>query len=223
MRIEWLNQKRKDRVIIFFNGWGMDAAAVSHLTTECDVMMCCDYRSLNPDQQGFPEPGVYRKIYVVAWSMGVWAAANVLSRMQLEPSLLIGLNGTEYPVNDQWGIPSRVYELTEKGMSESGRDKFLQRMLDGKEELQRFECNKPVREIGEVCEELARIREQSTGMQNHLKWDRVYISGKDVIFPVQNQLNWWQDRAVCCRMLAGGHYPFYQFRTWEEVVGEGER
>ena len=46
MRIEWLNKKGSDRVIVFFHGWGMDAAGVSHLQMEDDVLMCYDYRSL---------------------------------------------------------------------------------------------------------------------------------------------------------------------------------
>ena len=47
MRIEWLNKKGSDRVIVFFHGWGMDAAGVSHLQIEDDVLMCYDYRSLD--------------------------------------------------------------------------------------------------------------------------------------------------------------------------------
>ena len=45
MRIEWLNKKGFDRVVVFLPGWGMDAASVSHLQMEDDVLMCYDYRS----------------------------------------------------------------------------------------------------------------------------------------------------------------------------------
>ena len=59
MRIEWLNKKGSDRVIVFFHGWGMDAASVSHLQIEDDVLMCYDYRSLD---FAFPDLGYYRCI-----------------------------------------------------------------------------------------------------------------------------------------------------------------
>ena len=54
MRIEWLNQKGSGRVFVFFHGWGMDAAGVSHLQMEDDVLMCYDYRSLD---FAFPDLG----------------------------------------------------------------------------------------------------------------------------------------------------------------------
>ena len=44
MRIEWLNIKGFDGVIVFFNGWGMDAAVVSKLKIEDEVQMCYDCR-----------------------------------------------------------------------------------------------------------------------------------------------------------------------------------
>lgn len=216
MRIEWLNKSGSDRVILFFNGWGMDARAVSHLSAHCDVLMCYDYRSLK--EAILPPLTEYREIHVIAWSMGVWAAANLLPAAGIQPDSLTGLNGTEHPVNDLWGIPVRIYQLTERGMNEEGRDKFLNRMLDGVEELNLFEQHKPLRKIEEVCEELRQIRIQSTGLQNTLKWDKIYISDKDVIFSVANQQKWWQDRVEVLRSLPGGHYPFYQFESWKQII-----
>ena len=134
MRIEWLNKKGSGRVIVFFHGWGMDAAGVSHLQMEDDVLMCYDYRSLDFD---FPDLGHYRCIYVVAWSMGVWAADRVISRLEMKPERCVALNGTTRPVDDEYGIPVKIYELTEKGMNERGREKFFLRMLDGADECRK--------------------------------------------------------------------------------------
>ncbi|MEG2554662.1 MAG: DUF452 family protein [Odoribacter sp.] len=219
MRIEWLNKISSDRVILFYNGWGMDAAAVSHLRSDCDVVMCNDYRSLELED-GLPDLlRGYREVYLVAWSMGVWAAANTISRMGIRLSTAIALNGTEHPVDDQYGIPSKIYLLTERGMTERGREKFMQRMLDGPEEIKQFEQNKSLRSVGEVCEELSFIREQSIcSAKNEIKWNKIYISNQDVIFPVKNQQAWWQDKFPVVT-LAGGHYPFYHFDTWEEIIG----
>ena len=217
MRIDWLNKKGGELVVVFFNGWGMDSRAVSHLKTEIDVVMCYDYRDIN--DAIFPSLEGYKEVYVVAWSMGVWSASNLLPKMNLQALKLICLNGTECPVNDKKGIPTKIYELTEKGMTEKGREKFLQRMLDGVEELKHFEQNKPLRLIEEVCEELTAIRMQSTSMQNELKWDKVYISEKDIIFPVVNQQNYWQGKCDDIQMISGAHYPFYQFESWEEIIG----
>lgn len=216
MRIEWINKSGNDRIVVFFNGWGMTPQAVSHLNQSDDLIVCYDYRNLST--KGFPSLEHYHKIVVVAWSMGVWAATRVLPELKISPSKLIALNGTEYPVNDQWGIPLKIYQLTEKGMNEQGRKKFVQRMFDTPQDRQYFEGKSTERTLEDVCEELVCIKKESTGTTNTLKWNKVYISEKDIIFPVQNQKNWWQERAEEIKILPGGHYPFYHFRGWEEII-----
>ncbi|MDE5610651.1 MAG: DUF452 family protein [Odoribacter sp.] len=216
MRIEWLNKTGNGRVILFFNGWGMDGQAVKHLKCQSDVLMFYDYRSL--ELGALPDLGAYREVIIVAWSMGVWATAQFLTTRNIRSLKQIALNGTERPVDDHYGIPVRVYALTEKGMTEKGREKFVARMLDGRTEhpVTEFTC----RPIGEVCEELSRIREKSAVLQSVLAWDKVYISEQDVIFPVAGQQAWWTERGAKIQMLSGGHFPFFQFESWEEIVGE---
>ena len=216
MRIEWLNKTGNGRVILFFNGWGMDGQAVKHLKCPSDVLMFYDYRSL--ELETLPDLNAYREIAVVAWSMGVWAAAQFLSTRNIRPLKRVALNGTERPVDDRYGIPVRVYALTEKGMTEKGREKFIARMLDGRAEHPVTDFTH--RPLGEVCEELSRIREESAVLQSVLEWDKVYVSEQDVIFPVSGQQAWWAERGAEIRMLPGGHFPFYHFESWEEIVGK---
>ncbi|MCC8173923.1 MAG: DUF452 family protein, partial [Odoribacter sp.] len=77
MRIGWLNKSSRGRVIIFFTGWGMDVNSVSHLKGEYDVLVIYDYNDISVTN--LPDLNSYKEIYVIAWSMGVWAAANILS------------------------------------------------------------------------------------------------------------------------------------------------
>lgn len=216
MRIEWLNKKSSDRVILFFNGWGMDAGIVSNLTAVSDVLMFYDYRTLS--YASLPALEHYREIYVVAWSMGVWAASCVVPKLNIKPHLSVALNGTELPVDDCYGIPFKIYELTEKGMNERGREKFFLRMFADRQEGLFFREQKTGRELPEQCEELLFIRKQCIGGENRHKWDKVYVSEKDVIFPVENQVNWWKGK-VTVTTLRGGHYPFSHFKNWEEIAG----
>ena len=37
MQIEWIKGSDKRRLLLFFNGWGMEAQAVAHLQGEADV------------------------------------------------------------------------------------------------------------------------------------------------------------------------------------------
>ena len=163
-----------------------------------------------------PEVKGYESVRVVAWSMGVWAASVLLSRWNIPVSYRVAINGTERPVDEHYGIHPKIYLLTERGMTEQGRDKFFARMLSGKEEIERFEENKPCRDIDEQRDELRLIREQSVREMSEMHWDRVYISEGDVIFPVENQRNWWRDRVEIIT-LSGGHYPFYVLDNWEKI------
>lgn len=218
MRTEWLIKKGNRRLVLFFNGWGMDAQAVAHLGGACDVWMAYDYRVL--ESVDLPDVRAYGEVCVVAWSMGVWAAANVVPQLPVAPGRAVALNGTEHPVDDRWGIPERVYRLTERGMNAAGREKFVGRMLADAAEAERFAESKPARSLEEVCGELTAIREQSAVRREEMKWHKAYVSEQDVIFPAASQRAWWQGRAERVCGLAGGHYPFYRFGSWDEIIDD---
>ena len=73
--------------LLFFAGWGMDETPFMHnLPPNKDLIICYDYRSLDFDSTLL---STYEGIYVVAWSMGVWAASQVLpdSNLPLKQSI----------------------------------------------------------------------------------------------------------------------------------------
>ena len=44
MKYKWLNLKNNQKLIIFFNGWGMDEGVVKHLDCEgYDILMFYNY------------------------------------------------------------------------------------------------------------------------------------------------------------------------------------
>lgn len=216
MRIDWIKQSGSGVLLVFFNGWGMDVQAIPHLSTKYDLVVCSDYRSLGTEGDNICF-SAYHTVYVVAWSMGVWAAANMLPRWQVQPAKSIALNGTELPIDNQYGIPVRSYELTKRGMTEQSREKFFARMFVNEVEYELFSVNKPQRILTEQIEELWFIHSLSTEHKNCINWNKVFISEKDLIFPSENQLRWWQNK-TSVTFLPGGHYPFYSFRSWDELL-----
>lgn len=215
MRIEYLNKTGSRMVILFFNGWGMDKRATAHLKIGCDLVMFSDYRTLDIDD--LPALDGYETVYVVAWSMGVWAAAQTLPQMNVSPKLQIAINGTEYPIDNVFGIPEGLYRMTENSLADRGLEKFFRRILASKENMVRFKKNRPRRNLEEQIDELRAIRKASDGVTAISAWNIVYISENDVIFSVENQLNWWDGKTEI-RYLSGGHYPFYDFESWEEII-----
>lgn len=133
MRRVWITRKGSGGVTLFFCGWGMDERAVQHLTGEDDLLVFNDYRDISEEEA--PALDTYERVRVVAWSMGVWAASVLLNRWNIPVSESVAINGTERPVDERYGIHPRIYLLTERGMTEEGRDKFFARMLSGEDEV----------------------------------------------------------------------------------------
>ena len=67
MKYKWLNKIGNQKVIVFFNGWGMDENIVRHLDYEdFDILMFCDYNTLDTDFD-FTELTKYRNKYLIAF------------------------------------------------------------------------------------------------------------------------------------------------------------
>ena len=109
MEYKWLNQDNNDKVIVFFNGWGMDESVVKHLCSDSfDVLMFYDYNSLNTNFD-FKNLNLYSKKYLIAWSMGVMCASlfnNIIYDKK------VAINGTLLPIDARYGINPKIYELT---------------------------------------------------------------------------------------------------------------
>ena len=70
----------------------------------------------------------YRKIRLVAWSLGVWAASVVFGKKPVSFTEAIAVNGTPCPVHDRWGIPETIFRGTLDNVTEEGMRRFNRRM-----------------------------------------------------------------------------------------------
>ena len=219
MKQVWMKREGTPRLVLFFNGWGMDERAVSHVAGTSDVLEVHDYRQLDDH---LPAARDYDTLHVVAWSMGVWAASVLVDAWGLSPSRAVAINGTGAPVDDLHGIPTRVYTLTERAMNEHGRALFMGRMLSSPDDVAWFRQHTPRRPLDEVVEELHRIREQAASRPGGFPWHLALVSTADVIFPPVNQCRWWEHR-VPVHSIPGGHYPFRQLTDWDKILAHGNQ
>lgn len=186
MRCELTTDSGASRLILIFAGWGTDASFYSHISVPgYDTMVASDYSRLE-----FPATVLdrYHTICLFAWSLGVYAAAATLPFEKL--SMAVAVNGTEHPADNNLGIPEAVYDGTEQSLNERNLMKFRRRMAGGnyadiKEKLTDIP-------IGELKEQLAEIRRHSLSNGRKGKWNRVYISDNDAIFPAANQSRAWE-------------------------------
>ncbi len=211
----WLNKQNNPKCVLFFNGWGMDENAVSHLKAEdYDVLSCNDFSPL----QEVEDLSQYQDLYLVAWSLGVWAAANTPNIAKLKFTKATAINGTLHPVHNQQGISPAVFAGTLSGWNERNRDKFNMRVFGGRSQYAEAAGRLSVRTVENQKAELASILQSvEAGVQTEFSFDCVLVGSGDLIFAPQNQLNSWQNKTRVVEM-ALPHFPFMNFQSWQEIL-----
>ncbi|MBN2861988.1 MAG: DUF452 family protein, partial [Bacteroidales bacterium] len=164
-------REENDRLIVLFGGWGVDENLfISLCRDDFDFILFYHYSA--DEALVLPEMKTYRKIVLIGWSLGVWAAEYLLSKTGIYPDVKIAVNGTPFPADDKYGIPLRIFEGTLNNITEESVRKFYYRMFGDKK---RNEMNRdilPKRTPKSLHDELRwlynRIMEH---MEPKLHWD----------------------------------------------------
>ncbi len=215
MQYHWIKKQNKPKLLIFFTGWSFDDKPFDFLDSrEFDVIMFYDYNDLSL-------PNVfegYEEYYLVSWSMGVYTAflnKDCLPKTKLK----IAINGTPYPVHNDYGIPEKLFLLTLKHAKTGLEGKFYQNIFFKREEYEKYLLNPVRRSVENRENELKSLYENIR--QNDLSYEKFYdlalVSKYDKIIPTQNQINFWRDNARYIT-LESGHFPYYNFKDWDEII-----
>lgn len=198
-------EENNDKLIIFFNGWGMDELIVSHLKRDgFDVIIFYDYTDLDISYPSFDK---YKEKYVIGWSMGVMVSTlfefdNVKK--------YIAINGTLKPIDNNYGIPEKIYKLTVKGFNELSCKKFMDRMFITEPPIDKFSN----RTLESQKEELINLM----GIEGKIvSFDKQIVSENDYIILTKNQLNYWKNPANI-DIIKSGHCPFFEYESWSELL-----
>ena len=109
MKKFWINKKNNKKLIVFFSGWGMDEKSVSHLDfSGFDVLVFFDYRNLQTDENVWHDINAYSEIFLVGWSMGVMIS-SIFANKICKITKKIAVAGTLKPIDDNYGIPVKIY------------------------------------------------------------------------------------------------------------------
>ncbi len=225
MKTTWLRKEGAEELLLFFNGWGMDRRIGDHLLAEslsdgfqADLLVCHDYRTLQPESALMGEASRYKRITVVAWSFGVWVAQHVA----LPPiKCAIAINGTLHPVNAERGISPEVFQATLATYSEKSRNRFNRRMCGSGEAYTIFSSMSPDRSVDDQREELGRLQEhfliELPACGTAWNYTHAIIGGRDLVVPAEQQYRAWKGlpQTVIADMP---HFPFFHFRNLPEVL-----
>ena len=214
MQYHWLNKQNNEKLIIFFTGWSFDENPFKFLKSDnFDVMIFYDYNNLE-----IPVIPQYKEYFLISWSMGVYTAYLLKDKLP-KFSRKIAVNGTPFPVNDEFGIPLKPFLLTLKHAQKGLEGKFYRNIFDSPNEYERYQKAQVQRSIESRVSELNSLYEQikNTNLCYEKYYDRVIISRNDSIIPAKNQINFWRGNADI-KLLECGHFPYYNFKSWNEIL-----
>ncbi len=190
MKQTYLRDGGNDRLLLLFSGWGGEPALFDAPSDDgCDCMVCWDYSSLDFDAAVLAR---YASVRLLAWSMGVWAAAQTFAGNESVLDMKIAVGGSETPVDDACGIPEAIFRGTLERFSPVTLAKFRHRMCGTADGVKQFLARQPQRPPEDLHGELAAIAGMVASRPvRRLHWDKSIIGVRDKIFPPANLHRAW--------------------------------
>lgn len=204
MEFRWIKQNQAAEAIVVFGGWAVGPEVFWHLDGPQDILFASGYSDLNAE---LPDLSAYDHVSLLAWSFGV-AAYGHWQQGRSDPfQRKVAVNGSLKPVNRSAGIPPAVFRKTAETLSLESFQSFLTRVFGQPQPPE------PV-DVDALRAELLAVERRGDAPQT--RFDRIWISSGDKIFPPANLARAWAGQAVS--QIDAPHAPFSQFETWEALL-----
>ena len=217
MQYHWLNKSNNNKLIVFFAGWSFDYKPFEYLLCrDYDVLFVYDYSKLKIFDA---QIGNYQEKILISWSMGVYAAYTLCNELpQFDKK--IAINGTVFPIDNFYGIPEKTFLLTLKHAEKGLQGKFYHNIYLTDEEFDRYMKNPVERPLNNRINELNSLYNKITiDKKTYVNYyDLALVSKYDRIIPTENQKNFWRNFSTKFRMLDSGHFPYYNYTAWNELI-----
>lgn len=215
-----LNKQNNKNLIVFFAGWSFDEKPFGKLVCGgFDILFIYDYNELNLPKE-LENLQNYEHKYLLAWSMGVFVAYEFRKLFE-DFDYKIAINGTITPVDNEFGIPVKMFELTLKHAAIGLAGKFYQNVFKNSEEFEMYSKSQVQRTIENRVSELENLY-NIIKMKDYKKAESFYdcaiVSDFDKIIPPKNQIASHQKNNELIITLPFGHFPFYNFTSWSEII-----
>lgn len=216
MQFHWLNKQNNSKLIVFFAGWSFDYRPFEFLKCgNYDVLCIYDYNEISE----LPRLENYSTKYLISWSMGVFIAYKLRNSLPAFDKKT-AINGTVYPVDDEFGIPKKVFLLTLRSAKAGLEGKFYQNVFDETGEYEKYCKNPAERSIENQVSELNNLYGliKETDEKYEKYYDNAIISLRDKIIPAKNQIKFWDDFDTLYKTVESGHFPYYNYKCWEDLL-----
>ena len=219
MQAHWLNKNNNKNLIVFFAGWSFDYYPFISLgKNDYDILFVYDYNELSIPKE-FDDFKFYENKNLITWSMGVFVAYLLKDHFK-DFNYKLAINGTVTPVDDNFGIPVRMFELTLKHAAKGLEGKFYQNLFLTEEEFSLYSSYPIRRTIENRASELENLYKliKNTNIEYERFYDLAIVSDYDKIIPPKNQIASHTKNNVPVITVPYGHYLFYYFSTWDEIL-----
>ncbi len=212
-------REKNDRLLVLY-GDGELMKISLHLSAMMNLISFSFLIILQMKPLVLPEMKTYKKIVLIGWSLGVWAAEYLSPKTGIKADITIAVNGTPIPADDKYGIPLHVFEGTLNNITEENMEKFYLRMFGDKKT---FDLNKdkvPHRTIQSLHDELRwmynRMMEQK---ESGFRWDYAVTSDSDRVFPAHNLNSYWKkQRSTRHIIVPMAHYFFHNWPSYDDFI-----
>lgn len=201
MKLEIIKNKG-NKLILFFLGYSFLPSSLGHLkiNPDYDLAIVYDYSDLNCD---FLNDFKEKEIYLIAFSMGVWAANLSIKNLNIKKA--VAVNGTPFGIDEKFGISKENFKKT---LDNFDFENFKKLCFLSDLKRVNFDFNK------DSFFELKNIYKNATiECKNNISWDKVIISKKDLIFP-PNACEWFSCQKI---YLNSPHFVFFKFDNFGEI------
>ena len=218
MKTEFISHN-KNSLIIFFCGFYTDANCFIEFDNgKSDLLFVYDYSDMQTNPLEYFDFLGYTQISVIAYSYGVWAL-NYVYNQDLLPQIdsSCALCGTFCPIDNEYGVNEKVYEIMMRSLNADTIDKFEKKMAIGSSSP--LNIKSANRKIENLLDELLNIKivTKNTWFKKNFDFDKVVLAKKDRIFPYSSQSNFWAAHRNKVE-LECGHFPFFEFRDFDEIL-----
>lgn len=220
MKFCWLSQNNSSNLIVFFAGWSFDETPFKTLKSDgFDVLFVYDYNEISELEILKNISEKYEHKTLICWSMGVFVAASLRKYFE-KFDKKFAINGTVTPVDNEFGIPVKMFELTLKHASVGLGGKFYKNVYKTEEELEKYSQNPVKRTIEDRVSELENLYDfiKSHEVNGENFYDFAVVSEFDKIIPPKNQIASHTKFDVPIKTIECGHSPFFEFSEWREIV-----
>lgn len=215
----FLNNSSKKSILLFFSGWSVDYKPFVKLNSQKhDIIFFYNYKNDEIDNTTIKLIKSYSKVYIVAWSMGVFMANVISEKYNLKIDRAVAINGSLHPVDNEYGIPEHIFEATLTNLNERNLIKFYKRMCSRNEIYEYFAEYVNVSNIEDYKLQLIFLHDLSkTYSKMRNIFDIAYISTLDAIFPPQNLTRFWENNTKIMTMELP-HFVFHTFNSFDDFL-----